>query len=616
MGTNFIEDELLKRSSLGILTPMCDGDIIQTSILPMTTSADPALNAAVSTAIIDVYGGVIITLTGAGNAQTLQDPTSVTAGKNFTVVSDNGNGAHTIEVNGITLSASEAQRFIWDGSAWISVTAVDADDITLTPTGDIVATNVQDGIAELDTEKVAKATFNANTILAATTDDTPAALTVAANTLVGRGVSGNIDDMDVGAQSFTNLLENGDFESWSAGASAAPDGWTFNQAGAGGSVARTVDTKIATYVARVTKSDSGHSRIQYQVGEYPRYASRTVTFGVWMKSANTVSNQVKVQVYDGVGNVNVYYQNSGDYEWITATLDMDASANQMIITCENAATSDATADFVGAMLVEGSVCPAFSPKPLADDGRTLEIDSANNAIKTDTINEHTSAAGVTVDGVVMKDNGVSASGAIISNAQAKVENNTVIFQNVAAQSFLVAKRNAANSGVGLTLQTQNGSDADTNRIYITSGVNTAATTFTNTSVDMDNTLSVDTINEHTADTGVTVDGVLCKDYIVIEPPSSDTAITAVGGITVTRKIMRVAGSGGAIDITANPQIAAGTDGQIVIIQGTHDTNTVKLDNGAGLALSASITLAANDNITLMYDSGETVWIETSRTTVA
>ena len=107
---------------------------------------------------------------------------------------------------------------------------------------------------------------------------------------------------------------------------------------------------------------------------------------------------------------------------------------------------------------------------------------------------------------------------------------------------------------------------------------------------------------------------IVKEQLVYTP-SSDTAITAAGGITVTKAIMRVAGDGGAIDITANPQIAAGTNGQVVIIQGTSDANTVKLDDGNGLALSASITLAAQDNITLIYDSGDSEWIETSRTTV-
>lgn len=38
-----------------------------------------------------------------------------------------------------------------------SAIAAQADEVALTPTGDVAATNVQDGIAELDTEKVAKA---------------------------------------------------------------------------------------------------------------------------------------------------------------------------------------------------------------------------------------------------------------------------------------------------------------------------------------------------------------------------------------------------------------------------------------------------------------------------
>jgi len=97
-------------------------------------------------------------------------------------------------------------------------------------------------------------------------------------------------------------------------------------------------------------------------------------------------------------------------------------------------------------------------------------------------------------------------------------------------------------------------------------------------------------------------------------PSSDTSITAGGGITITKAIQRIVGAGGAVDITADPQIVDGSDGQIVIIQGTSDTNLVKLDDGTGLALSGgvSFTLGNNDIISLMYDSGESEWIELYR----
>lgn len=59
--------------------------------------------------------------------------------------------------------------------------------------------------AKADTTAVVlKADYNANTILAATTDDTPAALTIAASRIVGRKASGNIAAM-TGAET-TDLL--------------------------------------------------------------------------------------------------------------------------------------------------------------------------------------------------------------------------------------------------------------------------------------------------------------------------------------------------------------------------------------------------------------------------
>jgi len=174
--------------------------------LPMDIITDPALNAAVSTAIIDSYSGIIITLTGAGNSQTLQNPTDTTAGKKrFTVVSDDGNGSNNIQVNGITLSAGEAQKFIWDGSAWIAVTAVDADDIPATPHGDIIATNVQAYLDELEDEKA-----QLNHALKHTNgDDDIQTATNAQKGLMPSGVKTGYDDAVI--KKHTQLCEVADF---------------------------------------------------------------------------------------------------------------------------------------------------------------------------------------------------------------------------------------------------------------------------------------------------------------------------------------------------------------------------------------------------------------------
>lgn len=94
-------------------------------------------------------------------------------------------------------------------------------------------------------------------------------------------------------------------------------------------------------------------------------------------------------------------------------------------------------------------------------------------------------------------------------------------------------------------------------------------------------------------------------------PSSTINITAGGGITVTNGQMRIQGSGGPVTITANPQIVAGFDGQIVIMQGESDTNTVTVADGSGVHLHSGATIAfgLHDQLTLVYDSAASQWEE-------
>ena len=93
-----------------------------------------------------------------------------------------------------------------------------------------------------------------------------------------------------------------------------------------------------------------------------------------------------------------------------------------------------------------------------------------------------------------------------------------------------------------------------------------------------------------------------------------TDITAGGGITPgtsTFQKIYIQGSGGAVTVTANPQVAAGTtDGQRLILVGRSDTNTVTLANGTGLSLNGNITLGDDDTLDLSWDG--TSWCEVSR----
>jgi hypothetical protein len=69
----------------------------------------------------------------------------------------------------------------------------------LTPT--VTAHSQITGTSDLHTEYVQESLFDANTILAATTDDTPAALTVGEQKVVGRVTGGNIAALSLNAAS-------------------------------------------------------------------------------------------------------------------------------------------------------------------------------------------------------------------------------------------------------------------------------------------------------------------------------------------------------------------------------------------------------------------------------
>jgi hypothetical protein len=91
--------------------------------------------------------------------------------------------------------------------------------------------------------------------------------------------------------------------------------------------------------------------------------------------------------------------------------------------------------------------------------------------------------------------------------------------------------------------------------------------------------------------------------------SVPSSIVAGSGIAFTGtawfNIWFVQGSGGAVDISADPQIAAGSNvGQRLILIGCDDTNTVKLENGTGVKLSggsAEVYLFADTTIEFIWN---------------
>jgi len=97
--------------------------------------------------------------------------------------------------------------------------------------------------------------------------------------------------------------------------------------------------------------------------------------------------------------------------------------------------------------------------------------------------------------------------------------------------------------------------------------------------------------------------------------ASPNVITAAGGVTVTssqRQYQFVESSGGAVTVTANPQVQAGSIvGQELILEGTSDTDYPTLNDGTGLALNGSVDLKNEKKIYLVWNGAK--WSEISRT---
>ncbi len=96
-------------------------------------------------------------------------------------------------------------------------------------------------------------------------------------------------------------------------------------------------------------------------------------------------------------------------------------------------------------------------------------------------------------------------------------------------------------------------------------------------------------------------------------PSGVQSLGAGTAISPDASYVRIQSTGGAVDLTVDPQVTAtGTTGQMMVIVGQSETNTIKLDNGTGLRLSGGIsfTMGNQDTLTLMFDG--TNWVELSR----
>lgn len=148
----------------------------------------------------------------------------------------------------------------------------------------------------------------------------------------------------------------------------------------------------------------------------------------------------------------------------------------------------------------------------------------------------------------------------------------------------------------------------------------ATSTFSMTEADRSGTdgwISSATLDDiYTTLEGLAAAGAAYVIYGTYAAPEAIVAGTGISASADQRQLRYIEGSGGAVDVSVNPQIAAGTiDGQEMRLTGTDDTNTVLLEHGNGLILNGSWIGRAGSVLDLFWSAGAAAWIETGRNSI-
>lgn len=168
--------------------------------------------------------------------------------------------------------------------------------------------------------------------------------------------------------SCNNIVPNWSFETWSAGASAAPDGWILG--GTGATIAReSTIVKHDTYSAKITSSSTNEAYLEYKFYDED-YDGETMTVGAWVYS--NVAGTAKIMIIDGSGSTSSsYHTGSGDWEWLTASRELDTLYNGYFMFRCTVINTISTIGYFDAYVVKHA-------SSIADSTLTREITTSGN----------------------------------------------------------------------------------------------------------------------------------------------------------------------------------------------------------------------------------------------
>jgi hypothetical protein len=163
-----------------------------------------------------------------------------------------------------------------------------------------------------------------------------------------------------------NFLVNGSCESWSAGTSSAPDGWTLS--GAGATIARnTTSGQVQEGLAScsVTAALNTVTRLSQTITVSATQNTRLRGRQVALSARVLVStaSRVSLELDDGVlvTTSALQHTGSGSFETLAVTITVDSAATQIKGSLLISSGASITAIWDAAKLEEGATATAFAP---------------------------------------------------------------------------------------------------------------------------------------------------------------------------------------------------------------------------------------------------------------
>lgn len=173
-------------------------------------------------------------------------------------------------------------------------------------------------------------------------------------------------------KSFVRALRtivNYDFEAWSGGPSAAPDGWQVHGF-AGGSVARESVIVNRKYSMKLTRggADGGYKHVLTGAA-LEKYKGKTVTFGGYVDCATAGTARITVNGAVAGQVSSALHSGSNLWEWLTVTVNVPANETALEIICDML-TNDVAAYFdVIRAQIGAAVSPDDLPEIVASDAK-------------------------------------------------------------------------------------------------------------------------------------------------------------------------------------------------------------------------------------------------------